>query len=131
MEELIFQLTGRRIDTKCSNLSRLCFLSYDPEAFLNKDAIELPPLPEAGPRKSSDSSHVSDGVLQIRRTIASELLGDIAWNSQSSGHFACPGRHLHTSGDGDRDCQVYLDRVPTITCFHESSLDIFQRTNYE
>ena len=131
VEELIFQLTGRRIDTKCSNLSRLCFLSYDPEAYLNEDAIELPPLPEAEPRKSSDSSPVSDELLQIRRTIASELLGDIAWNSLSSGYCACPGQDSHTSGDGDRDCQVYLDGVPTITCFHESCLEIVEHRNYE
>src|SRR5204862_3950378 len=110
VEAHICQLTGLPIDQKCKNVGRLCFLSYDPEAFLNNAAVELPPLVDSGQQPNSASAPVDDEKLAMRRKIAGELLEDIEWKSDSGGFCTCPGQELHTSGDGRRDCQIYLDR---------------------
>ncbi len=40
------ELYGVEIDPACKDVARLCFVSYDPAAFLNQDAAELPVLAE-------------------------------------------------------------------------------------
>jgi hypothetical protein len=40
----VHNLCGVEIDGQCGDLARLCFVSFDPDAFLNRDAAELPPL---------------------------------------------------------------------------------------
>src|SRR5262249_19196113 len=42
----------------------------------------------------------------------------------------CPGKHLHTTGDSERDCAVDLDNVPTAHCFHNSCRGIVDRVNH-
>ena len=39
------------VDVACKDVARLCFVSYDPNAYLNRDAVELAPLAE--PSKSA------------------------------------------------------------------------------
>jgi hypothetical protein len=50
------ELCGLDIDAACKDVARLCFVSYDPEAFLNRDAVELPPLAESPKSKKAPSS---------------------------------------------------------------------------
>ena len=52
--------------------------------------------------------------------IATGVLGEIEWASPVLGYCECPGKKLHGSKDGAKDCAVYLDRVPTVSCFHGS-----------
>ena len=52
--------------------------------------------------------------------IAENMLGSIDWISSTMGYCECPGKKMHGSKDGTRDCAVYLDRVPTLSCFHGS-----------
>ena len=33
--------------------------------------------------------------------------------------MSVPGKHLHTAGDGERDCKIELDGAPTVHCFHD------------
>lgn len=40
----IRDLCGVEIDPACKDVARLCFVSYDPDAFLNRDAMVLAPL---------------------------------------------------------------------------------------
>ena len=60
-----------------------------------------------------------------------ELLGDIDWQSETSGFVQCPGKHLHTTGDGERDCKIDFDHVPTIHCFHDHCRGILEGINHE
>lgn len=55
-----------------------------------------------------------------QQSFAEEILGDIDWADEVTGYCSCPGIELHTTPDGDRDCRVKLDGVPTISCFHGS-----------
>jgi len=48
------------------------------------------------------------------------VLGPIDWCSATMGHCECPGKSSHGSKNGAKDCTLYLDRVPTVTCFHAS-----------
>jgi hypothetical protein len=52
--------------------------------------------------------------------IAVNVLGPIEWCSATMGYCECPGKKSHGSKDGAKDCAVYLDRVPTVNCFHGS-----------
>lgn len=50
-----------------------------------------------------------------------DLFGEIDWDSPSKGLMPCPGNDKHTKPDGHKDCQVRIDGVPTIHCFHEAT----------
>lgn len=52
--------------------------------------------------------------------MAEEVLGEITWDDDCTGHLPCPGKDKHTSRDAHRDCRVMLDGVPTVSCFHGS-----------
>lgn len=41
----IFKLTGIRIDQSGKDVSRLCFVSFDPEIYVNENAVPIEPLP--------------------------------------------------------------------------------------
>ena len=132
VEQHVHQLTGLRIDKSCSNVGRLCFLSFDPDSYLKEEAVELPPLVETeNPRKDTGAPPVADDLLESRRGIAVDLLDEIDWESDSSGYCTCPGQDLHTGGDGNQDCIVYLDQIPTIKCFHESCRATIEAFNRE
>jgi putative DNA primase/helicase len=130
VEKHVHELCGIQIDKSCSDVARLCFLSHDPDAYLNEQAVELPPSVEPE-QKAKEREPVADEKLQRRREIAEEVLGDVNWHSDSSGYCTCPAQHLHTSGDADRDCEVYLERVPSIHCFHQSCMAVVSGVNHE
>lgn len=69
--------------------------------------------------------------LSGRQRIATEILGEIDWQSETSGLVACPGRHLHTTGDHARDCMINFDGAPTVYCFHNSCRGILAGVNHE
>ncbi|MBA3351416.1 MAG: hypothetical protein H0U23_03155 [Blastocatellia bacterium] len=113
----VLQLTGEQVDESCKDLARLCFVSFDPDAHQNPAAIELTPL-IVEVAKPNTARAPSPAEIGIRQRISVDLLGQIEWTSETSGFCVCPGRHLHETGNGDRDCELYLDKVPTIYCFH-------------
>jgi hypothetical protein len=118
VEQHVRGLTGVQIDESCKDVARLCFLSYDPELYYNAYARQIEPLPE--PEKPS--RQFSNGVLDLngRQQIATKLLGEIDWRSETEGFCACPGKDRHTAGNGAKDCKVYLDGPPSLHCVHNS-----------
>jgi hypothetical protein len=129
------ELTGAEVDKSCSNVSRLCFVSDDHETFLNLEAKELPgltkPTKEAAPVSTVTAGVPDYHSASLKQKIAQELLGEIKWKTDTVGYCDCPGRHLHTSPDSTRDCEVYLDGTPTIHCFHNSCDGIRKGINHE
>ena len=117
-----------QIDESCKDVARLCFLSYDPQVFHNPNAVEIEPLPEPEKPRAVNGASVD---LSARQRIAGEILGSIDWESETSGVVTCPGNHLHTTGDGVRDCMIDLDQVPTVHCFHNSCRGILDGVNHE
>jgi P4 family phage/plasmid primase-like protien len=119
VEKHVGDLTSLQIDQSCSDVARLCFLSHDPDAYLNESATELAPLAHNGESVQPAGAPLSREAIEIRRNIAREVLGDIDWTTDTRGLCTCPGQHLHTTGNGARDCEVYLNGTATVHCFHD------------
>jgi hypothetical protein len=130
VEKHVHDLTGIQIDQACSDVARLCFLSHDPETYLNEGAIELTPLEPQKPM-SSRATVISAPEINARQKIAEELLGPIDWKTETRGFCTCPGQHLHTTADGTKDCQIHLDGSPTTHCFHNHCKGIREGTNHQ
>jgi VirE N-terminal domain len=128
VEKHVRELTGIQIDQACKDVARLCFISYDPDLYVNPNAVEIEPLPEAEKPRATFSG---DGAVNLseRQRIAGELLGHIEWQSETSGFVQCPGKHLHTTADGERDCKIDFDHVPTLHCFHDHCRGILDAIN--
>jgi hypothetical protein len=132
IERHVHELTGAQIDQACKDLARLCFVSCDPDLCFNPNAREIAPLPELQVlRHPSEAKDCKRGNLAQRKRIAMELLGDIRWDSEARGFVICPGKHLHTTGDGERDCEIRLDGAPSVHCFHNHCRGILEGTNHE
>jgi hypothetical protein len=130
LETHVKQLTGLQLDESGKDVARLCFLSHDPEIYVNENATELEPLPE--PEKPKPTFNSSGEVnLSERQRIAAEVLGNIDWQSETSGFVQCPGKRLHTTGDNERDCKIELDGAPTVHCFHNSCRGIIAGVNHQ
>jgi hypothetical protein len=129
VEQHVCELTGKQIDQSCKDPARLCFLSYDSGIYHNVNAVEIRPLPE--PEKPKPS-FVSNGEINPseRQRTATELLGNIEWQSETQGRCTCPGIEKHTTGNGARDCFVYLDEKPSIHCVHNSCHGVIETYNY-
>ena len=113
-------------------MARLCFVSDDPDTYLNVNAHEITPLAEAAkPKPTLPSGATTAPDLAMRQRIAAELLGEIRWDSETHGFCTCPGKHLHTTGDAERDCEIHLDGATTIHCFHDHCRGIREGVNHE
>ena len=60
------------------------------------------------------------GALNIRRTVAESLLGEIDWRDGGIGFCRCPGEDMHTHATDKRACRVHVDGPPNIHCVHGS-----------
>ena len=130
VEKHVRDLTGIQIDESGKDVGRLCFMSYDPELYHNPNATELEPLPEPEKPKAAFNSS-GEANLSERQRIAGEMLGNIKWTSATSGFCVCPGNHLHTAANGERDCKIELDGAPTVHCFHNSCSGIIAGVSHE
>jgi Protein of unknown function (DUF3987)/VirE N-terminal domain len=119
---------ARKLDSKSRDITRLCFLSYDPNLYYNPKAVEITPLPEPEKTKHQPADNLD---LSERGHIAEEILGEIDWESETRGYLPCPGKHLHTAADKDHDCRIDLDGAPTLHCFHDSCSGIVAGVNHE
>jgi Protein of unknown function (DUF3987)/VirE N-terminal domain len=126
----VLELTGIQVDQSGKDVARLCFMSYDPELYRNANAVEIEPLPKPEKPKRTFSGNGAVNLSE-RQKIAEELLGNIQWESETSGFVTCPGKHLHTTGDSERDCKIDFDQVPTIHCFHDHCRGILDAINRE
>jgi P4 family phage/plasmid primase-like protien len=131
VERHVHDLTGVQIDESCSDVSRLCFLSYDPDAHFNDKAVELPPLIETEKPAPSTTTVMCEPEIEACQRIAVELLGTIDWRTEIRGCCTCPAQRLHTTGNLASDCEVRIDGAPTIHCFHNHCRGIIEATNHE
>ena len=126
----VLELTGEQIDEACKDTPRLCFLAFDPDSYFNQNAKELAPEAEP-PKKKTAAVIVGSAELEKRKQIATELLGEIDWQTEATGLCTCPGKLRHTAGDNDRDCKIYLETFPAIHCFHSSCHEIVELVERE
>jgi hypothetical protein len=59
-----------------------------------------------------------------QQAIAESIVGPVDWRSGSFGWCACPGKALHTTPSGPRDCRVRVEKedgiAPGLYCLHAS-----------
>jgi hypothetical protein len=125
----VLALTGIAIDESCKDVARLCFVSFDPDIYLNENAVLIAPLPPKPKPQSAQSSVPAN--LAVRQRIAVELMGAIEWDSEMHGFLKCPGQHLHTTSSAERDCEIHLDGSPTLHCFHDHCRGFLDGLNHE
>jgi putative DNA primase/helicase len=74
IEKHVRELTGIQIDEACKDVARLCFVSYDPEAYHNPNAQEITPLPtlvvKTPAALPSAEQHSKPDKAQIREMLA-------------------------------------------------------------
>jgi hypothetical protein len=129
VEEHVKQRTGIQIDAACKDPARLCFVSYDPQAFYNPDAQELTPLAEPEKPKPACNGELPPD-LPLRERIATEKLGPLTWSAEKGGFFCeCPGKAEHTNGTAEKHTILYLDGSPTLDCRHNSCQRIVEAFN--
>jgi len=75
------------------------------------------------------SSPVNQPAPSTAAAIAEKILKFVEWASGTIGYCECPGKKLHSTNDGKRDCVVYLDRIPTVHCMHASCAAEIEKTN--
>ena len=131
VQQHVMELTGVQIDEACKDVARLCFVSFDPGLYFNPNAVELVPLVEAEEKNTPVALQVCAPNLKMRQRVALELLGQVEWTCDTRGYCICPGKRLHTSGDGARDCEIHLDGAPTLHCFHNSCTGVLHKLNHE
>lgn len=72
---------------------------------------------------------LSETLLENRRQIIEKLFEDVIWEDDRHGYCTCPGKDKHTQQDGQKDCRVFVDGVPTVHCFHSSCASEVARAN--
>jgi len=68
-------------------------------------------------------------TLLARQAMAESILPGLKWVDEVTAYCPCPGQHKHTSKEGDRDCRVKIDGVPTVSCVHQSCAEEIKSAN--
>lgn len=58
--------------------------------------------------------------------IAEKILGPVDWVSDCQGFIECPGKELHSTPTGKKDCKVNIDGAPNLYCFHQSCAAVLE-----
>jgi putative DNA primase/helicase len=70
VQQHVRELCGVEIDEACKDLARLCFLSYDPDIYVNDNAVEIKLLPPEQPKPSTSAPREKPDKAQIREMLA-------------------------------------------------------------
>ena len=128
----VAKIYNAKVDEAAKDIARLCFVSNDPAAFYNAEAVPLDVTSEpAAVASVQPLQGAAKGGTSNRTEIAKRILGAIQWTDDTTGFCKCPGEHLHTTANSAKDCKVMLDGVPTIKCFHGSCAGIVAGANHE
>jgi hypothetical protein len=122
------KLTGHDVDEACKDLSRLSFVSYDPELVVNDGPIEIAPLPEPEKPKAQQSN--GQASLSERQRIVEAAVGPVDWIDELHGFCDCPGKDRHTNANGAKDCKVFLDGATGLHCVHLNCKGIVEAINH-
>jgi hypothetical protein len=121
-----------KVDEAAKDVARLCFVSHDPAAFFNADAVPLDVPSEPATVASVQTLAAPVAIQPSTRTeIAERILGEIEWTDEITGFCKCPGEHLHTTPTAADHCRIKLDAATTLHCFHGSCAGIRDGVNHE
>jgi hypothetical protein len=119
------ELTGKNIDEACKDVARLCFFSYDPEIWVNRNGarpIRVPEKPERPePARATDTEPAKAKAREIIESVVG-WLGE--WQTDERGrayaHCRCPDTSREHHNEPRPNTRVYLNpgSVPRIECRH-------------
>ncbi len=125
-----FTLTqfGLKIDPACKDVSRLCFISHDPEAFVADDATPLP-YPAPGEKPSIEFHPLTLG-LDLRPGDDFDARADLSNLLTKHGWSKCPGGWMRP---GKKDgLSATFDKVPgRLHMFSSNALPFEAGKNYK
>ncbi len=115
LEHYVSEHFGLLIDVKCSDVSRICFVSHDPELFEADDAQVLPYPPQAPaktytppkPTGQSDLTPIEDFNLRGGATIP-DLLKKHGWTHLRGKYWCRPGKESAVSASWDHFPQTLV-----------------------
>src|SRR5665213_455752 len=81
VRQLVLKLSGCEIDKACKDVTRLCFVSYDPELYLNASAEELLLSEYKNGTKKSERREVEDIRLHPESCIPTSLCSISLYNT--------------------------------------------------
>lgn len=61
--------------------------------------------------------------------IVARYLPGVDWDSPTSGRVMCPGHALHSHQPAHRDARVFVNGVPTLTCYHDKCQGPVKKVN--
>lgn len=129
VEQHVRDVYSLDIDPSGKDTTRLCFLSHDPGAHLNAEAVELPHL--NAPMTAERAVKVKPGVAQQRAEIAARVLGltisDFDAVDGGKWKFRCPWEEEHTTPSAVD--AVFWAAPPTLSCFHSSCRGHYDSAN--
>jgi hypothetical protein len=119
---------GIEIDEKCKDLARICFLTYDPDAWRRAEGNEIMPPADPLPRGRTTAAPSPD--MTVREQIAFRLVGELRADPAKGGYFCrCPGESFHTNRTAGKHTILYLEGAPTLSCQHESCAHVVESFN--
>jgi|GEM_PF-322365 len=92
----------------------------------SNNAVVLPIATTVSVTENSGNKKISSN-----HEIAESTIGSVIWTSETEGYCTCPGINSHTTKDGNHDCMVYIDHVPTVYCLHSSCKSAVDAKNKE
>ena len=128
MQEHLKEKHGLLIDESCKDISRLCFVSHDPELWTNPDAIPFIPskpksvvqLPVNYQRpitKKINGTQYKYGSVRWDEVFDSQ--GMIMKRQENKINVICPWQELHTSGKaGDGSTIIFSNGSRAFKCSH-------------
>jgi hypothetical protein len=73
--------------------------------------------------------------MSTAQQIAEQIVGQIDWCAEAYGWCVCPGKDLHTSANGHRDCRVRCEKengiAPGVYCQHTSCAAVCAERSHE
>lgn len=77
----------------------------------------------------NQNNEIEIKVKPTAQEVVESMVGEVVWVSGIEGYCECPGRTSHTTQNGKKDCKIYLDKVPTLFCFHGSCKSEIETAN--
>lgn len=130
-EHYMLEHFGLQIDQSCSDVSRICFVSHDPELFATDDAPVLPyppPAPKVAkeftppPRAGGDLSPGDDFILRGGPTVPA-LLEAHGWTHLRGKYWCRPGK----TGDVSASWEHYPNTLHVFSSAPETGLPSDQK----
>jgi len=126
---------------------RLCFISWDLDAVLNRKAVELPVAFDSSvdpaPSNSGQSAHSAGerptdspregAATPEEQAKIEQIVGQVRWEDKKCGYCKCPGEGQHMNQNGERDCRINLGKEGNwyLHCMHTSCRDAIRAKNRE